>query len=59
MPCCTVCKECGNNVIMGKMRSHALESHGVTIPPASPEKINELKELLSEFSRLIGESDAN
>jgi hypothetical protein len=52
MPCCTLCKECSSNIPMGKMRLHMLESHGIEVPPASPEKIEELKNLLSQLKDL-------
>jgi hypothetical protein len=47
MPCCTVCKECGGNIEFGKLRSHTREAHNIEMPPASPQKLKELENLLN------------
>jgi hypothetical protein len=53
MPCCIVCHECGSNITLGKMIPHMIDSHGIVVPPASPEKIEEACKLMADLYNLL------
>ena len=55
LPCCTACKECGRDIVFGKMRQHAKEAHGMDLPPVSEKTKAELLQGLEDLRAMVEE----